>query len=99
VFIELEACTPELRQRISEIHLHSGDHSGRTGARSDGSQPARFERRTGRSPAMKQSSQVPGKARGFCFSPAVLRVSPPLFAHNLTLWYDIARENTDRVSF
>jgi len=48
---------------------------------------------------MKQSSQVPGKARGFCFSPAVLRVSPPLFAHNLTLWYDIARENTDRVSF
>ena len=32
----------------------------------------------------------------YMVGPAVIRVSPPLFAHNFTLWYDIARENTSR---
>ena len=32
--------------------------------------------------------------RLFAFGPAVIGVSLPLFAHNLTLWYDMGCENT-----
>ncbi len=47
VFIELDACTPALRQRIGEIAWKVGsDHPHRTGAWPDGSQPTCLERRT-----------------------------------------------------